>query len=509
MCLAAFRSQASATDLSGHWVNDRGTLFEISQTGDAVSIPMPAFNSAFPYGTLDSTLSGSTLAGQYGGLPFRARVLAGDGVIDANLPLIFGFNAGNIRLVATRCECFDGNTTNSDGCDARCRVEPCFSCEGEPSICTPLGDGAACSDHHDCTSGETCSSGVCSGGTTVPSCIDMTGRWKVETSGGNPGFLLEDLRDVEQRDGIVRFSRPTTGGAEVGTLDQATRSLELSGAVLYGDAPYFYSSLNEAIGSCDVSLAGTVSADGQTFSGSGSGGNTTIQVILHQAFPGLCGGDFAFSQTAHRCADGECLVVPDECPPCQTGNAPNRCVPGPRPGCLHSLDPARSKLQILAADPDKQRLTWQWTDGAAVPSRMLGDLSLGSGLQVCIFDANSNVLFRAYWNPYDRGWDTRDGVSFSQTVFTPGGQLKKERVSIEPGADKQSELKISAYNGGLGSGIDPEYGIPGSGLPLSPFDLPLRIQATIDRGGACFESKVDSTTVRKNADGSFKGKAAE
>jgi cysteine-rich repeat protein len=32
--------------------------------------------------------------------------------------------------------CEDGNTTPGDGCDARCRVEPCFTCSGLPSTCT-------------------------------------------------------------------------------------------------------------------------------------------------------------------------------------------------------------------------------------------------------------------------------------------------------------------------------------------------------------------------------------
>lgn len=31
--------------------------------------------------------------------------------------------------------CDDGNTTPGDGCDASCRIEPCWACGGEPSVC--------------------------------------------------------------------------------------------------------------------------------------------------------------------------------------------------------------------------------------------------------------------------------------------------------------------------------------------------------------------------------------
>lgn len=34
--------------------------------------------------------------------------------------------------------CDDGNTTAGDGCDPGCQIEPCFTCSGEPSVCTPI-----------------------------------------------------------------------------------------------------------------------------------------------------------------------------------------------------------------------------------------------------------------------------------------------------------------------------------------------------------------------------------
>jgi len=40
--------------------------------------------------------------------------------------------------------CDDGNTTNGDGCDATCDVEPGYHCEGSPSVCTRSNSGHSC-----------------------------------------------------------------------------------------------------------------------------------------------------------------------------------------------------------------------------------------------------------------------------------------------------------------------------------------------------------------------------
>lgn len=63
--------------------------------------------------------------------------------------------------------CDDGNTDPGDGCGATCRVEPCFACGGEPSVCTPQSNGTPCSDTNACTQTDTCQSGVCAGGNPV------------------------------------------------------------------------------------------------------------------------------------------------------------------------------------------------------------------------------------------------------------------------------------------------------------------------------------------------------
>lgn len=509
------RSGASATDLTGHWLREvdgsgNGTQFDIAQSGNVITIPLSVFNPGFGSAVTEPTLSGSTLATTESTDPeFVGQVIAGENAIDGKFRFVSLPNIAEFRLMATRCECFDGNSNDGDGCDSNCRVEPCFACTGEPSVCTAQPDGAACNDRDDCSGGETCSTGLCGGGSAVASCIDMTGRWKVETDGGAPAYLLEDLRDVEQRDGFLRFVRPRTGSlAEVGTIDPLTGALALSGGVLAGSTPFEFSSLNQSITSCQMSFAGTASGDGQSFAGTGTGTNGTLMFVgTSGVFYGGCNdGGHAFSQTGRRCGVGECVLVPDECPPCTTRNDVGVCAPGPRDGCLHSRTPARSKLQMRTGS--EQKLSWLWKDGQDVPARMLGDLEGGGGLQICVYDGNSNLLFLTYFNALAGGWVTRDGARFSRNLFPRG----KERVTVEPGTDGDAALRITAGPLGLTEGYDPGYpygGPPAEGLPSPPFALPLRIQAQIDRGGACFEATFDSTTVKKNGDELFKGKASE
>jgi cysteine-rich repeat protein len=64
-------------------------------------------------------------------------------------------------------QCDDGNTISGDECSAQCQVESCFTCVGQPSVCSPAPAGSACDDDNACTVGETCNgSGVCGGFTS-------------------------------------------------------------------------------------------------------------------------------------------------------------------------------------------------------------------------------------------------------------------------------------------------------------------------------------------------------
>lgn len=58
-------------------------------------------------------------------------------------------------------QCDDGNAITGDGCDNACRIEPCYGCLGEPSMCTPLPDGSDCDDELFCNGTDTCASAAC------------------------------------------------------------------------------------------------------------------------------------------------------------------------------------------------------------------------------------------------------------------------------------------------------------------------------------------------------------
>src|SRR5262245_35787481 len=164
---AAVPNVASA-DLTGKWsFGTTRPLVDITQTGSNVS---------FTYGpwTFSGTSSNGLLdvfAPDQPGV-CRSQIRAGISNDDTRFmgpQLAFASGPpcqGIVTSVvdARRCQCDDGNTIDGDGCDARCQIETCFTCSGTPSVCTPSGDGAACDDHLDCTTGETCTAGACGGG---------------------------------------------------------------------------------------------------------------------------------------------------------------------------------------------------------------------------------------------------------------------------------------------------------------------------------------------------------
>src|SRR5262249_36179934 len=130
-------------------------------------------------------------------------------------------------VAGERCECFDGNTVSGDGCDARCEVEPCFTCTGDPSVCTPSPDGGPCNDRNACTTGETCTAGVCGGGAPVIPCLSLTGQWLEHTEGGF--FPGDNIVDITQVGTILEFGgSPTVIPGRVGTIDTMTGALMVS-----------------------------------------------------------------------------------------------------------------------------------------------------------------------------------------------------------------------------------------------------------------------------------------
>jgi len=307
-CVAAVAGgRAGAVDLTGTWrveYQDLRTEFiDIAHSSGTVSMtlePSPGFPVSLtgPYDPVTNLLSmqvpGCLPPSCYGGLP--AYVLPGGNWFVGRLVIGAPPLPGTERILASRCECFDGNAAGGDGCDEQCRVEPCFTCSGMPSVCAPTPDGGACDDRADCTSGETCGAGVCGGGVAVPGCFDVSGLWDVHNQ-QTGGFASDNIADVEQRDGEVLFRYPPTGAAGwLGTIDRASGALTLRTPRMF----ILCSGFDQ--------LTGSLAAGGQSFSLAGPGSINTIR--------GCFDVDLTATGTRRTCGDGN--LDPGE--QCDDGN---------------------------------------------------------------------------------------------------------------------------------------------------------------------------------------------
>jgi cysteine-rich repeat protein len=296
---------------------------------------------------------------QWSGVVF-AGATQGEALIDGLLGWFcpVSGSAGYTRLTLARCECDDGNADDGDGCDATCRVEPCWMCAGEPSVCTPLGDGAACDDRADCTTGTTCSAGACGGGVTQPACVDMSGTW---TSHENT-FVgpVEVTYDVEQRDGVlVLHDAPSGTLSYVGTIDTATGAFDASepwGALVclplrvpftgVADAATFSGQSavrHAAMGTCTLltsSIQGTRQEPCVALPNGSAcdDGNpcTTGDVCTNSACGGFVVDDGTSCDDGNACTTGDVCTAgvctsgpPLECGQCETCDAEGGCQPRP------------------------------------------------------------------------------------------------------------------------------------------------------------------------------------
>ncbi|MDX2170112.1 MAG: myxococcus cysteine-rich repeat containing protein [Deltaproteobacteria bacterium] len=81
-----------------------------------------------------------------------------------------GFIACGDGRVEGNETCDDSNTMAGDGCSATCRTELCWQCSGEPSSCM-VANGLPCDDGEPCTANDSCQATVCVGG-PPPDCDD-------------------------------------------------------------------------------------------------------------------------------------------------------------------------------------------------------------------------------------------------------------------------------------------------------------------------------------------------
>jgi cysteine-rich repeat protein len=293
-----YASSANAT-LAGRW--------RIEQPGEPTEIVVV-------------TQSGKIVSFTYGGLSFGGEVIGGtvrafNNSVSPCAPMIgaavrdqdrrlFGglFDVSLVcgnpikgTIVGQRCECFDGNGDDGDGCDARCQIEPCFTCSGDPSVCVPVADGGACDDRLDCTTGETCQDGACGPGTAVDACVDLSGPWRWHFSYGEGWGDVESSLTLEQRDEYLVLRGPSGGISQSGPIDTMTGDFHLSGNPSHVKDYFSYEEF------CVGEIVGQTAADGVTLSGSATALTWAIN----------CGGAFGVF-AASRCINGT-VDADDEC----------------------------------------------------------------------------------------------------------------------------------------------------------------------------------------------------
>lgn len=257
--LLAASGPASA-DLTGKWRIEDGPadvqFVDVIDVAGAISMTVSGVPLTGTVVGSDLTLSGDPCLDQIlPTCPFHAVVFAGEDYFDGTF---FPNYLSPERVLGNRCECFDGNTIDGDGCDATCRVEACFTCTGMPSSCTPTPNGGSCSDHSACTTGETCTAGVCSG-VPVTSCVDLSGLW-ITTYRELNAFPVIEFVPIEQWDDFVLIRRASNGYAkQAGTIDPATGFFSL-------DNPS-----QRILCPADVGmLSGTAALDNMSFTASGT-----------------------------------------------------------------------------------------------------------------------------------------------------------------------------------------------------------------------------------------------
>lgn len=123
-------------------------------------------------------------------------------------------DCGNGVLVAGE-DCDDGNTIRGDGCSS-CTVDMCYSCAGEPSVCSPE-TGSPCDDGQACTTADLCQAGVCVGAATP-----LVGCATVLVAGKGSLVLKDHVSD--KKDQLVwKFTNgPATDLADFGNPPGAT-----------------------------------------------------------------------------------------------------------------------------------------------------------------------------------------------------------------------------------------------------------------------------------------------
>lgn len=531
-------------DATGRWVRSDGVFFDVVQTGSSLTfsgtnLSLEGMREPSGHVILDGTVGpGACYAILDGVLSSDDHYLSGGVLLGP--PCSVG---ARVPFTAQRCECYDGNTQNGDGCDATCQIEPCYTCTPEPSTCTPSAEGAPCDDGLVCTSGETCSAGSCGGGAPISPCFNLNGFWFRTVEHPFFGVFQYPVEFVQRGSYLELHEPPGSGHAiEVGNIDPFTGHFELLTLrqVLFSlpeqcDGPLTYEP--------PITTA-SVAADGKTSDGVIVGKflpDCTVEEIMVHA-ERTCGGGSL--DPGEECDDGNespgdgcdslcqveachaCTGEPSDCSPvpgscndgdaCTTGDicsnggcagtaidcglcltcAAGECVSAVATGCH---DAGKSVLVIdKGRTDDRSTLRWKSRLGDAATAD-LDDPTSGNDYALCLYDDSAvdpELLFRAAI-PSGGSWESLAGGGFHyrDPSLDPDGVLSV--VLSARSAPGKARIVVNGEGANLSSR---PFSLPS---PVLPLPLTLQLQS---EGGSCFESRFTQAVTNSEPRGRFKAR---
>ncbi len=319
-----------------------GTALHITGSCTMASLRLPVDMT----GTIETTTGAFTVYGS--GICPQGFAFAGFGDGESYSGY-FGCGDTTIPVSASKCgdgilepgeDCDYGNLHDDDCCSSRCRFEPsgtpcgthaCTRCDGA-GVCTSPPSAGPCDDGNACSTGDTCTGGVCLGTAVAPACagsIDLSGSWWMhldpvrETFPTGTGWLM----NIAQTNAALVLTNvhPPTGsfddiGTGTGIIDPATGALHLE--IRYS---FFFEPLA-------VRVDAIATPNGLSFAGSG----VLVDTLDGFEFLGLSHGFAAARYAGAPAVCGDGMLEPGE--ECDDGNAidgdgcPATCHLGPRCG---------------------------------------------------------------------------------------------------------------------------------------------------------------------------------
>ena len=401
-------------------------------------------------------------------------------------------------------QCDDHNRTPGDGCDDECQIEPCHTCSGEPSACSPSPDGTSCDDEDFCNGTDTCSGGACSvhsgdpcaGGVECNNvCNEM--RHTCLVAAGVPCTDDGNACTFDLCDGTGMCIHPNDDFivCDDGVFCNGVDLCQGGTCSLHSGNPCEFTGCttvcDETTAACGPTAAGMPCFD--------DGNACTLDecdgtgVCAHRPVPDGTACDDANACTrTDACQRGVCV-----------GADPVVCAPVP---CRDACDPitgtctgqmaviqngcrqaGQSRFRYVNSATDtKDRVEWKWGHGAATSQADFGDPTTSANYQFCVFAETSDattLLLGAEVPASASAWTPIGTVGYKyldQTAAEDG----ISQILVRGGAAGRSKIILRGKGAGLS---DPT-------LPLAPANG-IRVQLTNESTGICWESEFPLSAI--------------